>query len=99
VAGRATDGHQEKQNMSIIAWIIVGIIAGWIAEKIMGRNDSLIMNLVIGVVGALVGGFLTSLLFGADATDGNILWSILVAVVGAVVLLAIINAVRGRTAR
>jgi len=85
--------------MSIIAWIIVGIIAGWIAEKIMGRNDSLIMNLVIGVVGALVGGFLTSLLFGADATDGNILWSILVAVVGAVVLLAIINAVRGRTAR
>ena len=40
--------------MSIIAWIIVGIIAGWIAEKIMGRNDGLLMNLVIGVVGVVM---------------------------------------------
>ena len=41
---------------AIIAWIIVGIIAGWIAEKIMGRNDGLLMNLVIGVVGTSVSG-------------------------------------------
>lgn len=84
--------------MSIIAWIIVGIIAGWIAEKIMGRSDSLIMNLVIGVVGAIVGGFIMNM-FGAADTTGINIWSIFVAVLGAVVLLAIVNAVRGRAAR
>ena len=52
--------------MSIIAWIIVGIIAGWIAEKIMGRNDGLLMNLVIGVV---AGGYaLTALVYGTAST-------------------------------
>ena len=86
--------------MSIIAWIIVGIIAGWIAEKIMGRDDSLLMNLVIGVVGALIGGWIFGALFDAgDATSGGWIWSIFVAVVGAVVLLAIINLIRGRRVR
>ena len=84
--------------MSIIAWIIVGIISGWIAEKIMGRNDSFLMNLVIGVVGALIGGFILGL-FDAEGATGFNIWSIFVAVLGAVVLLAIVNAVRGRSAR
>lgn len=86
--------------MSIIAWLIVGAIAGWIAEKIMGRNDSLLMNIIIGIVGALLGGWIFGALFGTgDATDGGWIWSILVAVVGAIVLLAIINLIRGRSVR
>ena len=85
--------------MGIIAWIIVGIIAGWIAEKIMGRNDSLVMNLIIGVVGALIGGWITRRFGWGDATSGGWIWSILVAVIGAVILLAIINMVRGRSVR
>ena len=86
--------------MSIIAWLIVGAIAGWIAEKIMGRNDSLLMNIVIGIVGALVGGWIFGALFDAgDATSGGWIWSILVAVIGAVILLAIINLIRGRHVR
>ena len=85
--------------MSIIAWIIVGIIAGWIAEKIMGRNDSLLMNLIIGVVGALIGGWIVGLFGWGGATSGGWIWSILVAVIGAVVLLWIVNMIRGRTAR
>lgn len=84
--------------MSIIFWIIVGIIAGWIAEKIMGRNDSLIMNLVIGVVGAIVGGWIIGGLFGLN-TEGGWIGSILVAVVGAVILLAVVNLIRGRAVR
>ena len=84
--------------MSILFWIIVGIIAGWIAEKIMGRNDSLIMNLVIGVVGAIVGGWIIGGLFGLN-TEGGWIGSILVAVVGAVILLAVVNLIRGRAVR
>jgi uncharacterized membrane protein YeaQ/YmgE (transglycosylase-associated protein family) len=52
----------EKAEMSIIFWIIVGIVAGWLAEQIMGRNHGLLTNLVVGIVGALIGGFLANLL-------------------------------------
>lgn len=82
--------------MGIIAWIILGLIAGWIASKIMtGSGSGLLMNLVLGVVGALVGGFLMSILGGAGVTGFN-LWSLLVAVLGAVVVLWIAGAMRSR---
>lgn len=84
---------------TIIAWIIIGIIAGWIAEKIMGRNDSLGMNLIIGIIGAVVGGWIIRALFGPGAAAGGWIWSIIVAVIGAVILLAIVNMIRGRPAR
>ena len=84
---------------AIIAWIIIGIIAGWIAEKIMGRNDSLLMNLIIGVVGAIVGGWIIGAIFGTNAAAGGWIWRILVSVIGAVILLAIVNMIRGRPAR
>ena len=48
--------------MGIIAWIIIGIIAGWLAEQIMGRNHGLLTNLIVGVVGALIGGFIANAL-------------------------------------
>jgi uncharacterized membrane protein YeaQ/YmgE (transglycosylase-associated protein family) len=82
--------------MGIIAWIILGLIAGWIASKIMtGAGSGLVMNLVLGVVGAFVGGFLFSILGGTGVTGFN-LWSIIVAVIGAVVVLWIAGLVRSR---
>jgi len=83
--------------MSILAWLVVGIIAGFIASKIVNRTGgNLILDLVLGVVGAMVGGFLFNQ-FGAHGATGINLYSILVAVVGAVIVLAIYHAVmRGR---
>ena len=82
--------------MSIIAWIVLGLLAGWIASRIMtGSGMGLVMNLVLGVVGALVGGFLVNMLGGAGVTGFN-LWSLVVAVLGAVVVLWIAGAVSSR---
>ena len=80
---------------SIIGWLIVGAIAGWIAEKIMGRDDSLLMNIVIGIVGAVIGGWIFRALFDSPGTGGWI-GSIIVAVIGAVILLWIVGMVRRR---
>lgn len=84
---------------TIVGWLIVGAIADWIAEKIMGRDDSLIMNIVIGIVGAIAGGWLLGLLFGISlSAQSGWIWSILVSVIGAVILLWIVGMVRGRRA-
>lgn len=73
--------------MSIIAWIILGLIAGWLASKLwQGHGSGLLMNLILGVVGAFVGGFLFSAVGGSGVTGFN-LWSLVVAVIGAVVVL------------
>lgn len=82
--------------MSIIAWIVVGLIAGWIAERIMGRNQGLLTNLVVGVIGAMVGGFIFSSILGFQYNQGLNLASIVVATVGAVVLLAIFGGLQTR---
>lgn len=82
--------------MGIIAWIILGLIAGWSASKIMhGEGSGLVINLVLGVVGAFVGGFLVSVLGGVGVTGFN-LWSLIVAVLGAVVVLWIYGMVQSR---
>ncbi|UEM06438.1 GlsB/YeaQ/YmgE family stress response membrane protein [Skermanella rosea] len=82
--------------MSIIAWIILGLVAGWIASKIMhGSGSGLVTNLVLGIVGAFVGGILFSAVGGTGVTGFNV-WSLIVAVVGAIVVLWIYNAVAGR---
>ncbi len=74
------------QGHGIIAWIIIGIIAGWITGKLMsGGGYGAIMDMVVGLIGALVGGFIMSHLFGVAASGGWI-YSIIVAVVGAVLL-------------
>lgn len=85
--------------MGIIAWIILGGIAGWIASKIMKTDASMgvVANIVVGVVGALIGGFLFSLIGASDVTGFN-LWSLFVAVVGSVVLLGIVKAMGGKSA-
>jgi uncharacterized membrane protein YeaQ/YmgE (transglycosylase-associated protein family) len=65
--------------MSILAWIGVGILAGWLAEKITGSDHGLITNLIVGVIGAFVGGFLMSALFGYRLDQGFNIATILVA--------------------
>ena len=84
--------------MSIIAWLIVGLIAGWLAGLVMkGGGYGVIGDLVIGVVGGLIGGFLASLIFGTDMLNGISLVSILTAFIGAVILIAILRALPGRS--
>ncbi len=78
--------------MSILAWVILGLIAGWIASLIMGAGGyGLIGDIIIGILGALVGGWLGSALLGVDVTGLN-LTSIAVAVLGAIILIGIFRA-------
>jgi uncharacterized membrane protein YeaQ/YmgE (transglycosylase-associated protein family) len=84
--------------MSIFAWLVVGLIAGWLASQVMrGGGYGLIGDIIVGVVGALLGGFLaTTFLKMPNAVNGINVTSILVAFVGAVILIAILRLVSGR---
>ena len=80
--------------MSIVAWLVVGLIAGFIASQIVNKSgEGMVLDIVLGVVGAIVGGFLFNML-GAAGANGINLYSILVAVVGAVIVLVLYHAVR-----
>ncbi|MGD2048414.1 MAG: GlsB/YeaQ/YmgE family stress response membrane protein [Chloroflexota bacterium] len=83
--------------MSIIGWIILGGLAGWIASMITGRNDQqgCLMNIIVGIVGAAIGGAIVGFLFDGGVTGFN-LPSLVVAIIGAVVLLAIVNLITRR---
>ncbi len=85
--------------MNIIAWIVVGLIAGWLAGLVMrGGGYGIIGDIIIGIVGALIGGFLAGVLLGGDYVTGINLTTIIVAFIGAVILVAILRAVSpGRT--
>jgi uncharacterized membrane protein YeaQ/YmgE (transglycosylase-associated protein family) len=84
--------------MGVIAWIVLGLIAGFIASKIVNHTGSgILIDIVLGVVGALVGGFLFSM-FGAVGVTGFNIYSMLVAIVGAVVVLWLYHALVGRRA-
>jgi uncharacterized membrane protein YeaQ/YmgE (transglycosylase-associated protein family) len=76
--------------VGILSWIVVGLIAGLLAKVILPGNDpgGLIITTVIGMVGAVVGGFVVGILGGVGATGFNV-WSILVATLGALILLAV----------
>lgn len=79
-----------------IAWIILGLIAGWIASKIVNKEgEGFILDIVLGIIGAIVGGWLFNT-FGAAGVTGLNLWSLLVAVIGAIVVLVIYHAIVGR---
>jgi uncharacterized membrane protein YeaQ/YmgE (transglycosylase-associated protein family) len=83
--------------MSIIAWIVLGLIAGFIASKLVsGSGQGLLMDIVLGIVGAVVGGYLFSAL-GATGITGFNLYSMFVAIIGAAVLLVIYHAIAGRS--
>ena len=84
--------------MGILAWIVVGLIAGWLASQVMrGGGYGLIGDIIVGIVGALIGGFLAAnLLNMPNAVNGINITSILVAFVGALILIAILRMVSGR---
>ncbi len=80
--------------MSILAWIILGLIAGFIGSKIVNKSgEGMILDIILGIVGAVVGGWLFNQ-FGASGVTGLNLYSLLVAVVGAVLFLVIYHAIR-----
>jgi uncharacterized membrane protein YeaQ/YmgE (transglycosylase-associated protein family) len=80
--------------MSFLAWIVLGLIAGFLGSKIVNkRGEGLILDIVLGVVGAVVGGWLAGLV-GLSGVSGLNLYSLLVAVVGAVVVLVLYHAIR-----
>ncbi|MDE8347724.1 MAG: GlsB/YeaQ/YmgE family stress response membrane protein [Acidocella sp.] len=82
--------------MSILGWLLLGLIAGFIASKIVNHSGSgLILDIVLGVIGAVVGGYLFSILGAAGVTGFN-LYSMVVAVIGAVVVLVVYHGLFGR---
>lgn len=84
--------------MGILSWLILGLIAGFIASKVVNKSgEGLILDIVLGIIGAVVGGWLFSF-FGAAGVTGLNIYSMVVAVVGAIVVLLIYHAVVRRTA-
>ena len=84
--------------MGILAWLVVGLVAGWLASVVMrGGGFGLVGDIIVGVVGALIGGFLAATLLNIpDAVNGINFTSILVAFIGAVILIAILRLFTGR---
>lgn len=80
--------------MNILACIVVGLIAGWIAERVTGRNHGLLTNLIVGIVGALVGDFLFSTLLGFSYVEGFNLPTVAAATAGSIILLAMFGGFR-----
>ena len=86
--------------MAGIGWImsiILGGLAGWIAEKIMHSDMGLLMNIILGIVGALVANFLLALVLGGTVGAGSWIIQLIVAVIGACLLIWVVRLVRGRT--
>ena len=85
--------------MGILSWILVGLVAGWLAGQVMkGGGYGVIGDIIVGIIGAVVGGFLATALFGVpDATTGFNLTTIVVAFIGAIIVIALVRALRGRS--
>ena len=85
--------------MSFIAWIVLGLIAGFIASKIVNKSgEGLLLDIILGIVGAIIGGYLFQT-FGMVGVTGLNIYSVLVAVVGAVIFLVLYHALFRRGAR
>jgi uncharacterized membrane protein YeaQ/YmgE (transglycosylase-associated protein family) len=83
-----------RDFMSFVAWIVLGLIAGFIGSKLVNnRGEGLILDIFLGIIGAIVGGWLFNT-FGASGVTGLNLYSLLVAVIGAVVVLVVYHAIR-----
>ena len=85
------------EPMGLLAWLVVGAIAGWLASMVISSGLGLVGDIVVGVVGGFIGGFMFHAI-GEVGMTGFSLWSIFVAFTGAVVLLAVIRLFRGRGA-
>jgi uncharacterized membrane protein YeaQ/YmgE (transglycosylase-associated protein family) len=90
-------GWLGEMTMSVLAWLILGLVAGFIGSKIVNkRGEGLFLDIILGIVGAIVGGFLFST-FGVHGVTGLNLYSLFVAVIGSIVFLLIYHAVFRRT--
>jgi uncharacterized membrane protein YeaQ/YmgE (transglycosylase-associated protein family) len=86
--------------MGILSWIVLGLVAGWLAGQFMkGGGYGLIGDIVLGIVGAIIGGFLTGLVLGRDMISGFNIESVVVAFIGAIVLIAVSRAFSRSTSR
>jgi len=86
--------------VSIIAWIVLGLIAGWLAGIIMrGGGYGIIGDIVLGIIGAIVGGWITGMVLGSDMVNGFNIQSLIVAVIGAIILIAISRLFTGNRQR
>jgi uncharacterized membrane protein YeaQ/YmgE (transglycosylase-associated protein family) len=84
--------------MGILSWIVVGLIAGWLAGMVMKGGYGLIGDIILGILGALLGGWLASNFFGLGGVSGINIESIIIAFVGAVIILFGVRLVSGRRA-
>jgi uncharacterized membrane protein YeaQ/YmgE (transglycosylase-associated protein family) len=82
--------------MGILATLIVGLVAGWITGLLMKSHGGILLDMILGIVGGFVGGWLTSLVLGANLMSGINITSVIVAVVGAVVVVAVYRLITGR---
>jgi len=79
--------------MGVLGWIVLGGLAGWIASRLTGEGEGCLVSVILGIVGAVIGGFVFSFLGGVGVTGFN-LWSLIVSVVGAVILISIARAIK-----
>jgi uncharacterized membrane protein YeaQ/YmgE (transglycosylase-associated protein family) len=91
--GMLISNRQQNAAMSFVAWIVLGLVAGFIGSKLVNHTgEGLIRDVLLGVVGAIIGGYLFNL-FGAPGVTGLNVYSLLVAVIGAVVFLIVYHAI------
>jgi uncharacterized membrane protein YeaQ/YmgE (transglycosylase-associated protein family) len=89
--------RRRKLELSFLAWIILGLVAGFIGSKIVNkRGEGMFLDIILGIVGAIVGGFLFRM-FGAHGATGLNIYSLIVAVIGAIVVLWVYHAIVRRT--
>jgi len=83
-------------QMTLLAWLVVGAIAGFLASEIMGTREGLVMMVVLGIVGAIVGGWVAADIFKIADVTGINLTSIIVAIVGAIIVIVVYDSLVGR---
>lgn len=86
--------------MGIFSWIILGALAGWVASMILKTNDEqgALGNIIVGILGAVIGGFLAGLLFDSPGVTGFNLTSFIIAIIGSIILLMVKGAITGKRA-
>lgn len=85
--------------MSILAWIVLGLVAGFLGSKLVNKTgEGVLLDIILGIVGALVGGYVFSM-FGAHGVTGLNIYSLVVAVIGSILILVIYHAIRGSSRR